>query len=287
VTKVLIFGLHYHGRAVYRSLNKSLYKIVGFIDNDVKKSGELFGDIKIHHTSDLSLINFDKIIIAGRNIDEMVSQLINDFHLSKEKIIIMNRSDIAIKGKDLEHRESVLCNMLFHFTNLVNEREIDYWVTKSSLLALKRGEKFAKFSDVDIVIMSSKVPLFLNILEELQCSYNIEINRQIIDSKYWKKGDVSSVKISEKADYVAVEPALIDITILNKFSNNIYIRTLHNTITVLPTHFFDGNDTIKRYNINFSVPKNSEEYLRFVYGKEWRIPTEQWQHKNYKSIKRK
>ena len=47
--RVLIFGLSYHGRAVYRLLDRKIYDIVGFIENDIDKIGSKFGDAKIYY----------------------------------------------------------------------------------------------------------------------------------------------------------------------------------------------------------------------------------------------
>ena len=51
-----------------------------------------------------------------------------------------------------------------------------------------------------------------------------------------------------------------------------------------PFSYFDGRGVISRFNIDISVPVNTEEYLRLVYGENWKIPVERWQHKNYQSL---
>ncbi len=285
LVRVLIFGLSYHGRAVYRFLDRNLYDVVGFLDNDIEKSGKIFGDVKIHHVKNINLVDFDVIIVAGRNIDEMIRQLVGKLFISEENIMIMNRSDLSVKGNALNSRERVLVDMLLNFTSLVKERGIKYWVTKSSLLALKRGEYFAKFSDVDICIMSEQIPLFVDSIDKYFSSYDIKIEKYDTSSKYWEKGDVSSIEIFEKIDPVIAEPALIDISVLNKYNDSIFIKSLYDTLTILPFYFFDGHSIINYHNMDFSVPKNTEEYLRLTYGDDWSIPAERWQHKHYKSVK--
>ena len=41
---------------------------------------------------------------------------------------------------------------------------------------------------------------------------------------------------------------------------------------VVPSHFFKNLSTLDFYGMNFKVPKETEEYLEYVYGKDWRIP---------------
>jgi hypothetical protein len=283
--RVLIFGLSYHGRAVYRLLDRGLYDIVGFLDNDIKKSGEMFGNSMVYHARDINFINFDIVIVAGRNIDDMNRQLTRDFFIAKEKIIVMNRSDLLIKGNILNSREDVLKDMLFRLKNLVKNKSINYWVIKSSLLALKRGEKFAEFSDVDICIMSEQAHLFIDDLNKVFPMYDVKVERYYSSSKYWKKGSISSILITEKVDPVISEPALIDISVLNKHDNKVFIKSLHNTVTILPFSHFNGASVITRYNLEFSVPKDAEEYLRLIYGNEWKISVDRWQNKYYGSVK--
>ena len=189
--RVLIFGLSYHGRAVYRLLDRKIYDIVGFIENDIDKIGGKFDGKNIYHTKKINHIDFDKVIISGRNIDDMVRQLKDEFNIDRGKILVMGRSDLALNSSALEKKEKTLCEMLYYFINLSSKEGIDYWMGYSSLLALKRGEEFAKFSDIDICIMSEQIPLFFDVLNKESRLYDITSHKYHSDSKYWKKGDIS------------------------------------------------------------------------------------------------
>ena len=52
--RVLIFGLSYHGRAVYRLLDRKVYDIIGFIENDIDKIDGKFGDVRIDHIKNIN-----------------------------------------------------------------------------------------------------------------------------------------------------------------------------------------------------------------------------------------
>lgn len=40
----------------------------------------------------------------------------------------------------------------------------------------------------------------------------------------------------------------------------------------MPSHFFKDLTTLRFYGMDFKVPKKTEEYLEYRYGKDWRIP---------------
>ena len=46
--------------------------------------------------------------------------------------------------------------------------------------------------------------------------------------------------------------------------------------TGIPLHFFETFSTIEFYGSNISVPKNSKELLKVIYGEEWHIPKDAW-----------
>jgi phosphorylcholine metabolism protein LicD len=282
--RVLIFGLSYHGRAVHRMLDRRIYNIIGFIENDIDKIGGKFADTNIFHTKNLNHINFDKVIVSGRNIDDMIRQLRDEFIIDREKIKVMERSDLVLKSSALEKKEKKLCEMLHYFVNLSSNLDIDYWMGYSSLLALKRGEEFAKFSDIDICIMSEHIPLFFEELIKDSKLYDITTDNYQSDSKYWKKGDISSITISEKIDVVISEPAKIDIMALSKYNDKVFVPGSFDKMYSFPFSYFDGCSKISRFNIDISVPVNAKEYLRIVYGDNWNTPVERWQHRNYKSL---
>ena len=282
--RVLIFGLSYHGRAVYRLLDRKIYDIVGFIENDIDKIGGKFDGKNIYHTKNINHIDFDKVIISGRNIDDMVRQLKDEFIIDKKKILVMERSDLTLNSIALEKKEKKLCEMLHYFNNLSSKENIKYWMSFSSLLALKREEEFAKFSDMDVCVMSEQIPLISDLLNKDSGLYDITTNKYQSTTKYWKKGDVSSIIISERTNIVISEPAIIDIMALSKYHDKVFVPGPWGTMHSFPFSFFDGSNTISRFNIDISVPVNTEEYLRLIYGENWKTPVERWQHKNYKSV---
>jgi len=46
---------------------------------------------------------------------------------------------------------------------------------------------------------------------------------------------------------------------------------------IIPKHYFEKLETIKFYGMTFNVPSNAEEYLKYRYGENWRIPNKKWE----------
>ena len=45
---------------------------------------------------------------------------------------------------------------------------------------------------------------------------------------------------------------------------------------VTPSHYFTNLSTIKFYGMNFKVPAETEEYLAYKYGEDWKVPRRDW-----------
>ncbi len=282
--RVLIFGLSYHGRAVYRCLDRNTYDIIGFLDNDIKKNKLTFGGVRVYQPEEIEFIDFDTIIVSGRYVDVMIRQLINELSIDEKKILIMDRTKIAINDDALKIREGMFFNMFINFKKIFDNNNIKHWIGFSSLLALKRKEGFSKFGDIDIGVMSEQIPIFMDELMKSDFPYDIEISRYSNSSKYWKSGDISSIGITDRIDPITMEPAVIDVHVLNKYDKNIYIKFLDDKTFVLPFSYFDGNSVIRYKNLDFMTPKNVGGYLKLIYGDDWKIPAKNWQRDNYNFV---
>ena len=49
---------------------------------------------------------------------------------------------------------------------------------------------------------------------------------------------------------------------------------------VVPKHHLEKFRTIDFYDINFKIPLNAEEYLKYKYGLDWKIPKRRWNWQN-------
>ena len=76
--KIIIFGASASGRTAYMMLKKE-YEVIGFSDNDQKKWGTMFCNVKIYHPSELpSFVKKDVgIVIASVYYTAINRQLIS------------------------------------------------------------------------------------------------------------------------------------------------------------------------------------------------------------------
>lgn len=115
-TKVLIFGAGSGAINFYKS-NKTHYKIIGFIDNNIHKQGLLLFKKKIFSPYELSKINYDIIIIASDYFKEIYEQLVEQLGISEGKIRVFHFLDgvkVSIWKRFLDaitdYKYNFLCN---------------------------------------------------------------------------------------------------------------------------------------------------------------------------------
>lgn len=84
-SKVLIFGTGAGGRCFYKD-NCKRYNVIGFIDNNQQKQGELFLGKRVFAPQEISMLDYDKIIIASDYYVEIFEQLTAVIKVNKERI---------------------------------------------------------------------------------------------------------------------------------------------------------------------------------------------------------
>lgn len=135
--KILIFGAGSGAINFYR-LNKKQYNIVGFLDNNSQKQGQLLFNKKIYSPDELSNIDYDRIIIASDYYREIYEQLVEQLGLNEKKIDIFYAIDsveVSIwkkfinvitdyKYKWLCDSDTWLFNILYSFYTRKNELQL-------------------------------------------------------------------------------------------------------------------------------------------------------------------
>lgn len=83
--RVLIFGAGSGGVSFFKR-NRHRYEVIGFLDNGKSKRGSLVHGVPIYAPEDISLLVYEKIIIASDYYREIYDQLINEIGIDKNKI---------------------------------------------------------------------------------------------------------------------------------------------------------------------------------------------------------
>ena len=258
--KVVIFGCGFHGRAVFRKciLIKKKYKIIGWIDNDKKKFHKKLFNTKIFPVNSINDINYDYIIISGRNVEEKIDQIkkIN----KKSKILLWDNSKIKPERKKIQKRDSSLSKILNHVLIKLELYNVNYWVDSSALLTIYRKECLSIRSDFDISLDNKDQKIILKIFKS---------------NKYYKfrkirlnKNQLKCFFIS-KNNYLNFEPAVVDFS-FKDFSKKKYIFNSSNNKKKYPKHYFLKFRYIYYKNFKFKVPYETKNYLKYLYG-NWKL----------------
>jgi hypothetical protein len=280
--RVIIFGAGYHGRAIFRKLKNdpNNFQILCFVDNDHNKHSSEFARIPIYSPNDLQGIDFDQVLLAGREIPSQLDQL-KKLKIPNSKIKVYKKSEIVASKDEIINRENATIKMINIVLNIFNKNKIDYWLDYSSLLALYRGDNFSEYSDVDITVVSYKAT---DILWKSLVSLNApnvkfhKINEKREDFKKIKK-----IGMNSEVDIEQEEPAGIDI-LVSALKNDVYVSDINGKPCFTPASYFSGFD-LRYYNqLELRVPLNLNDYLEFIYGKDWKIPAEQWNATSYKNL---
>ena len=159
-----IFTTGYHGRQIYRKLNKSK-KFKGFIDNNKNLVNKKFFNKPIFHPTNIEKLKIDKIYVAGGHLKEIYYQLTKKLKFDKKKIVCLSSNQIKFNNKQLKIREKKTLSLIKKIIKIFKDWKIDYWFANSSTLGIIRKDDLASFSDVDILVKSEHIKKFYNALK--------------------------------------------------------------------------------------------------------------------------
>jgi hypothetical protein len=57
----------------------------------------------------------------------------------------------------------------------------------------------------------------------------------------------------------------------------VLLRRSHvNFLLIVPKRYFENLGTIKFYGMTFNIPFDVEDYLKYHYGEDWKMPKKKW-----------
>tara|TARA_B100000941_G_C28501392_1_gene554457 strand:- start:578 stop:1459 length:882 start_codon:yes stop_codon:yes gene_type:complete len=281
--KFVIFGSGYHGRLALRKLiSKSKKSKVFFIDNDKTKHDKTCLGKKIFPVSKIKTLNFDKLVMCGRNIQEQISQL-KEYNIPLKKFVFFGKSEIRPNKSLINKRSKIFYVMLKELITKFQSMNIDYCMDYSGLLPLMRNEKYGELSDIEISFNLNhldKVIKVLNKNKTFQTKY-IFIKKKKFILKRGKK--FNRIVLFSKYRNKDIELPHIDLIIKKINKNNTFNMFLENKFSI---KYWRDKTYKSSKGVNLKIPKYYEEYLNKLYGKNWRKKTEHWGLKNgsFKSL---
>ena len=269
--KIVIFGAGYHGRMAYRKLKeKKFQKEILFVDNGVIKKPKTFFREKIYNPRILLKESFDNIILCGRYIKQQKKQL-QDYGI-KKNLIYWGRRDLKPKKEILSQRTKKYMIILKDIFDKFENNNINFWADYSGLLPLKRKQNIAEMSDFDICINAEDSSKIIKLVKKSKL-YNVEVKYNFY-SKI-KKKKFPKIAIYGKCNFNKMEPPTIDFIPRVFYENkNEELKVEKNIIQ--NSEPWSGHEKIKYNKLNIRIPKNSDKYLKKLYGKRWYIEENFW-----------
>jgi hypothetical protein len=282
--KAVIFGVGSHGRAAFRNLRASAgWDVVAFVDNDPAKQGTAFGGLPIHPPAMLRSMDFDRVVLAGRNTVEIRRQLQELADLPDEKIYAMKRAELQPSEDERRRRSESIDRMLRFVIDRFETAGVDYWIDDSALLALRRAQDLSDFLDVDISILAVDARPVAALLAAPPEGAHLSVNTQGITTAYWDAADIRSVVLSSDAVLEVEEPAIIDMHTLSPRGDR-YYYPVGPYVLYMPDSHYAGHARMTYKDMSLRVPLCGDEHLALLYGAGWQTPADYWHADSYGNI---
>lgn len=277
---IVIFGTGAAGRAIYRAL-KGEFNIVAFIDNNPNKQGTKYCDIEIYSVQNVVNLKFDYVYLGGIWADEMEAQLLN--LIDKSKIKVLDEKDISFSTPSRQVATDEIMRVLDGY---FKEIKMDYFLCNSALISLLRGNSLSVVSDVDLYVMNyadleylaRELPHFLG------SEYKLNLRYVEGDVAVRTDGQIKRICITNNLS----ESIAIDIGLFDEYENFMVCDYDDGRFFYFPKEIFEGGFTRLEYmGFELNVLKHYNEYLEFMYGKNYLEMPKRFSSNDYLNLKTK
>lgn len=280
--KIIIFGIGIAGRAIYRQLQFE-HEIVGFIENNKNLHGTLYNNISIYAVEELKQLSFDKIAMSGVWIESMEKQLL-DLNIPKDKIWLIEDSSLQFSTQDrIENTD----NIVKEFALLMQQNNIEYCIEGSSLLCLLRGQNLSDVPDVDVLIKSQHdLQKIWNLISENELLKQNQLIKVIYkeDKILTKRDEIDKIIIKSNSNPSQTEPTVLDINLAVDIGKYYIMDYEADYYLYFNKEFVDGKNYFDYKDMKLLIPNNAQEYVKLLYGENWKIPAKKWSFKDYGNL---
>lgn len=186
--------------------------------------------------------------------------------------------DAKLIGKHAE----VAKTMLRKITDLFDKLEIEYILDFGTLLGVVRENRLLPWdTDLDISITHKDLEKLIKNKRKLwRLGYRTRVRYFDKDTGPFKKGEVRIIKVQTRKFVVVRDKGILDIFVMKNIDGEysyVVKKEGASVLKTIPTEFHDNKTRIEFDNKQYSVPKDYERYLEYVYG-DWRTPVKEWDY---------
>jgi phosphorylcholine metabolism protein LicD len=292
---IIIFGTGEFGKDAYRYYQlQSDIHIVAFSDNNETKHFTQFFDNKIIPPKEISLLEYDEIVIASSFDDEIYQQLLH-LGIEKEKIHILNLNQIKIQ---LHNGDRLLLaqKLMLDLATFFNTNNISYHIDHGTLLGVIRDNSLMPWDiDVDFAIQNKDKDIVLELLDHYLENYKIEycknnnwrcsIHNCVMNFDDKVESLPMVIKVFNDADDSVSNSFFVDIELKYQYQNNLYWMVGSRKLSAPIEICFPATPIIFK-NHTILVPKDTNSYLKSLYG-NWEKVIKEWSYDQYSNIEEK
>lgn len=168
--------------------------------------------------------------------------------------------------------------LLQSIADVFHARGIPYWLEAGTLLGAVREHRLLPWdSDVDLAVRSDCMPeIYGGVLPAIvQLGLAVEVHPHTRDIHPFSCREPRIVNVRMEG---VLYPA-VDIFITKKVDNEYFFGVAsyeRYTLHSVPAHFYDNLVSKHLMGGSYSMPAETEDYLAYRYGADWRTPKRKW-----------
>ena len=277
--RTLLFGAG-QGARQYIENNSSSREFVGFLDNDESKHETSFEGLPIYAPFMLGELIYDQIVITTQWALDVQKQLINDFGVDVNKVVLPEKKQLK---KPTPFLNPVSLDLARHIVKAINtlaiERELPLATDFGTLLGIVRDDDIIPWDD-DI---DFSVPVECAEAAEAVCQRFVEEQPRTLFWRLEKLKNNAGKSAGLLIKFTDPNGEVSEFTTSVCFRENVDGNALHMPslgMWYAPVEYFDQTEVFLWKGVQIQVPKNYLSYLSFVYG-DWKVPKKDIQLSDY------
>lgn len=186
--------------------------------------------------------------------------------------------------KNLEGKNGIIAvKMMKDTAQILDKLGIQYVLEAGTLLGVVRENRLLPWdNDVDFTITKPYESILIkNAWRFIFKGYIVKVKRYKKDLKFFKKGEVRLIKISQRPFFLFKKNGALDIFIKKKIGDEYYwiVDPKNPVLKAVPERFYDNQTKYMFEGMDFSVPEDYIGYLVCHYGENWRTPIKEWNYR--------